>query len=664
MATRNFMKINRKIPLILKTYLLGLSILTIFRLILFITELDLVNFDQVSIWTITQAFIIGVRFDIVISGYILLLPALLLLLQDIVGFHEKIIHKISFYWIFLLFSFSFMVSAADIPYFHQFYDRFSIGAFEWIENFDFVVSMILQEPKYFLIIIPLIAIVITFFKLLKHLFKKQQNSKPKINPYFNILVSVVFLLMMFVGIRGRIQKKSPIRIGTAYFSDNSFLNKLGLNPVFTLMKSYLDSKDVRNSSINFMDEDKAINNVQSYLNIEKPEYNSPIARQIVPNSHLKSRPNVIIVIMESMSAAKLGRNGSKNQTTPFLDSLSKKSIYFENIYTSGKHTFNGIFSTLFSFPALYRQHSMKQIREYDGISKALLEKGYSTTYFTTHDSQFDNVEGFLRANYFQNIISQSNYPSNEIKTTLGVPDDYMFRYSIPKLNDLHTKNKPFFVTFMTASDHGPYYIPDYFHPKSKKVKQQIVEYADWSLKNFMKSCEQQVWFDNTIFVFVADHGTPLDAKYDISLNYFHTPLIFHAPKIIKSNDVISDIGSQLDVFPTLMGLIKQPYINNTLGIDLLKEKRKYAILNDDDKIGIIDTTHFCIMKRNEKKLQLYQYSRKSKIDLYENEKEKAHDMGEYAKSMMQTFQTMINNGKTTLKDTKITNRDKTLNSPK
>ena len=121
-----------------------------------------------------------------------------------------------------------------------------------------------------------------------------------------------------------------------------------------------------------------------------------------------------------MSAAKMSRNGNPNNLTPFMDSLAKNSLYFDNIYTTGKHTFNGIFSTLFSFPALYRQHPMKVINNYDGIASVLSEKGYSTTYVTTHDSQFDNAEGFLRANKFQNIINESNYPSSEVKTTLGV----------------------------------------------------------------------------------------------------------------------------------------------------------------------------------------------------------------------------------------------------
>jgi hypothetical protein len=117
----------------------------------------------------------------------------------------------------------------------------------------------------------------------------------------NIFLSILVLSLMFLGIRGRIQKKSPIRIGTAYFSDNSFLNKLGLNPVFTLMRSYIDSKDHKNKVLNMMDNQIAIQKVQHYLNIKNPEYNSPIARKIIPDTDVSVRPNIVLIIMESMS---------------------------------------------------------------------------------------------------------------------------------------------------------------------------------------------------------------------------------------------------------------------------------------------------------------------------------------------------------------------------
>ena len=645
------MFINRSIRFILKIYLLALSVFSVFRIMLFLSEFDRIDEKEVAILTIFKSFIMGVRFDIVISGYILILPTLIFLTLELIGFKSKSIKQFFFYWIYILFTIAFTVSTADIPYFNQFYDRFSVGAFEWMESYKIVISMIFQEPKYFLFIIPFILLEIVFYILLKKIFE-QENETQKINFFLNTFVSLIFLAIVFLGIRGRIEEKSPIRIGTAYFSNNSFLNKLGLNPSFTLIRSYLDSKDKDNRVVKFMDDKLAIEMVQKNLGITKTQYNSPIAREVQPDTLLSAQPNVVLIIMESMSAAKMKRHGSTEELTPFLDSLSHNSIYFENIYTAGKHTFNGIFSTLFSFPALYRQHSMKTNNQYDGISTSLLKNGYSTTYFTTHDSQFDNIEGFLRSNNFQNVISQSDYPASEVKTTLGVPDDFMFRFSIPKINELSERENPFFVTFMTTSDHSPFYVPEYFQPKAKAIESQIVQYADWSLQQFIQLASKEAWFNNTIFVFVADHGAAIDAKYDISLNYFHTPLIIYAPEIFKGNQVHQKIGSQIDVYPTVMGLIKQKYVNNTLGIDLLNEERKFTIINDDDKVGILDTDYLCIMKNNGAKLELYKYKKQDKSNYFDQEQEKALEMADYAKSNMQVHQIMISEGRTTLKDEK------------
>ena len=645
------MIINRSIRFILKIYLLALSVFSVFRIMLFLSEFDRIDEKEVAILTIIKSFIMGVRFDIVISGYILILPTLIFLTLEVIGFRSKSIKQFFFYWIYILFTIAFTVSTADIPYFNQFYDRFSVGAFEWMESYKIVISMIFQEPKYFLFIIPFILLEIVFYILLKKIFE-QENETQKINFFLNTFVSLIFLAIVFLGIRGRIEEKSPIRIGTAYFSNNSFLNKLGLNPSFTLIRSYLDSKDKDNRVVKFMDDKLAIEMVQKNLGITKTQYNSPIAREVQPDTLLSAQPNVVLIIMESMSAAKMKRHGSAEELTPFLDSLSNNSIYFENIYTAGKHTFNGIFSTLFSFPALYRQHSMKTNNQYDGISTSLLKNGYSTTYFTTHDSQFDNIEGFLRSNNFQNVISQSDYPVSEVKTTLGVPDDFMFRFSIPKINELSERENPFFVTFMTTSDHSPFYVPEYFQPKAKAIESQIVQYADWSLQQFIQLASKEAWFNNTIFVFVADHGAAIDAKYDISLNYFHTPLIIYAPELFKANEVHQKIGSQIDVYPTVMGLIKQKYVNNTLGIDLLNEERKFTIINDDDKVGILDTDYLCIMKNNGAKLELYKYKEQDKSNYFDQEQEKALEMADYAKSNMQVHQIMISEGRTTLKDEK------------
>ncbi|MBK7523007.1 MAG: LTA synthase family protein [Saprospiraceae bacterium] len=628
----------------IKLYLAAIFFFFIFRMILFISEMERID-TTVSTSDILLSFWMGIRFDVVITGYILLLPFLIISVLTISKQRSSIVHTGLRYYINGMFTLAFLICAVDIPYFNQFFARFSVSAFEWMDSPVFVLKMAMQEPRYWMFVLPFCLIIYVFYRITTGLFSEiGQNEKGKMIP--GILFSILFLGFMLLGIRGRLDEKSPIRVGTAFFSDNAFLNQLGLNPNFTLIRSYLDSRKEENKKVSLMDENKAIFNVQKYLGITTPDDSFPLNRIVAQDSVQENKYNVVLIIMESMSVAKMTRHGNTFHLTPFLDSISNKGYYFDNAYTAGIHTFNGIFSSLFSFPALFRQHPLKgsTLKKYHGIFTALKKYDYSSIYFTTHDGQFDNVEGFLKANDCEQVISKDDYPSEKIKTTLGVPDDYMFEYSIPLLNELHAKNKPFVAAYMTTSDHGPYYIPEYFTPKNKDIKKQIVEYADFSLRKMISLSSKQKWFDNTIFVFVADHGSPLDSDYEMSLDYHHSPLLFYAPRIITDHKTFSDMAGQIDIFPTIMGLLQLPYTNNTLGINLLKEKRPYIYFSADDKYGVIDEEWF-LMVNSEKKRSLYQYKTKSKNNFILDKPELAEKMDAYAKSNFQAYQFVLSNNK-------------------
>jgi phosphoglycerol transferase MdoB-like AlkP superfamily enzyme len=638
------MKKWTNLSVIVKTYLAVILIFFIFRLILFFTQLGRIESFSDEWVNILRAFLMGIRFDIVIAGYILLLPFIVLSVMFILNKNIRWIYTAMFYWIFILFTLAFLVCAADIPYFGQFFSRFSVGAFQWIDSPVFVFKMIFEEPRYFIIIIPFILFIFIYFKILKKIFRINNDEQNTSHYAVKIVVSVLFLGLIFLGIRGRLQEKSPIKVGTAYFCDNAFLNQLGLNPVFTLMRSYFDSLDERNQAVAFMDNKEAINNVRNYLGIKEPIGDYPIARQIVADSTGEKKYNVVVVIMESMSAAKMSRYGNPKNLTPFLDSISTRGYNFENIYSAGIHTFNGVFSTLFSFPAIYRENPMKEstMFRYNGIGNTLRKNGYSTTYFTTHDGQFDNIEGFLRANDFENIITLADYPKEKAKTTLGVPDDYMFEFSMPVLDKLNQEGKPFFVAFMTASDHGPFYLPEYYKPRNTEIRDQMVEYADWSLRKLVSMASSREWFSNTIFVFLADHGAPINAVYDIPLDYHHSPLIIYAPGIITEPQDFDCMGGQIDAFPTIMGILNQSYINNTLGIDLRKEKRPCIYFNHDDKIGVIDDEFLLILNRDGEK-SLFKYRISDKKDYKDEQQQKVKEMEEYTLSNLQVFQYLMQN---------------------
>ena len=264
-------------------------------------------------------------------------------------------------------------------------------------------------------------------------------------------------MLMLLGIRGRLDEKSPIRVGTAYYSKYPFFNQLGLNANFTLVRSYLDNLKDELKGYQFYDVNESKKAVASLLKIDSVSLIKGVTRMhYFPE---KNSYNVVLVLMESMTAKNMKRYGNSENLTPFLDSLANLGYTFENTYSSGIHTYNGIFSTLYSYPALLHRHMLNQVElnEYDGLSWSLKDYNYSTIFFTTHDDQFDNMGGFLRANAFDLVINKSDYPREEILSTLGVPDHILFRHSIKKMKELSTQEKPFFITMLTASNHNPVY---------------------------------------------------------------------------------------------------------------------------------------------------------------------------------------------------------------
>ena len=374
---------------------------------------------------------------------------------------------------------------------------------------------------------------------------------------------------------------------------------------------------------------------------------SPVARNVIGGGEPR-KMNVVLVIMEGMSRYAMWESGGSNTKTPVLDSLKKKSLWFENIYTQGIHTYNGIYSSLFSFPALLKKHCMEDIpaKQFYSMPIVLKENGYKTLFFITHDGQFDNAQGFLTANGFDKVYAEHDYPSEKVLSTLGVPDDYLFEYSIPKINDIASQGDNFLCGFMTGSNHYPLVFPDWVKKEFSASEDyiRIIQYSDWAIGEFIKKASQQSWYKNTLFVFVADHGTNQVNTYEMPLSFHQASLIIYAPGLQLENKSYDCFGGQIDIFPTVMGLMNLPYVNNTMGIDLLKEKRPYIYFTADDKIGCIDKDYYFIHSNNGNE-SLYRYANMEMKNYIGEYKTKADSMRIYAFSMLQTTQWMLENGK-------------------
>jgi len=621
---------------ILSIHVSVLIILLILRITFFISN---VGSNPVSIGKLFTAIIKGFRFDNVVVCLVMALPIFILVAFSLFNKIPKILVKFLSLYIILAFSLIFFNYVANIPYFKYSFNYIPGSALTWLSSSSGdVKNMILEDSSYYIYIFLYIILIICFSTIIVKLTRKLINTETcdlnKRDYKFHISAIFVVFALYFVGIRGSFEHY-PIRIGMAYFCNNSFYNKLGINPTFFLVKS-VEKTEKKYNLNNQFSLNNSVNYVKNYLNINHnndPDLGSSLTRFV----KTKGKPvnaNVVIVLMESLSSEFLNWQYKGKSLTPYLHSLIEKSYYFENLYSAGTHTNNGILATLYGFLPPFDKFAMSS-GYYFGLPMNLRNHGYQNLFFITGNPHFDNMYSFLSDNGFDKIYSQDDYPKNEIVNTWGVSDEYLFKYGIKELNKAHKENKPFFATFLTVSNHPPVVIPERFKDAGGNELECVISFVDNSIKDFMQEAEKQDWYKNTIFVFLGDHGKIIGKQtYDMPLNYNHIPLIIYSD-IFNESKKIKDFGSQVDVYPTIMGLLNKPYINSSLGIDLFKTKRPYTFFVSDQYLGCIGE-FFYMYEASTGKDALYDYRNYNTNDLQYEYKDIFDSMKVYSTSMFLT----------------------------
>ncbi|MEJ5302213.1 MAG: sulfatase-like hydrolase/transferase [Bacteroidales bacterium] len=637
---------------LLRVYLWGIVFFTLFRIIILLTLFQEAGDAGPMWWLIGGAMWYGWRFDTVISGYLLSIPLVVSAWTAFTGKGRLWTLRFSHYWLLITYLLSFAICATDIPYFAHYFTRLDVAVFQWVDSPKLMIGMVLGEIRYAIFILLFLAISIAWFFIMKSIFQGREPLKV-VSPHkrfpshmAKVITFIILSAFCLLAIRGRIDKKSPIRTGTAWFSEHPFYNQAGLNPVFTLVQSWIDQRKAEGNRLALMPDKEAIYKVREILKIDDTHFVSPLARKIEgkPDS---LRLNVVVIIMEGMSMWNTGMVPEGKHLTPVLDSLAETSLTFRNFYSAGIHTFNGVFSTLYGFPALKRQHPMNQypIPEYTGLPATLKEKGYLTFAFIPHDDQFDNMGGFFRANGFEKVFSPKNYHSRPV-SSLGVPDHKLFEESLQILDkELSQKDGPFFAAILTASNHGPYILPKDFNfkPVAANLPDKMVEYADKSIGYFLKMASYRPWFKNTLFVLTADHGVSVNPRYELPLSFNHIPLLFIAPGGQLPPAQMHVFGNQTDIYSTTMGILGYSYTNNTVGNDLLQQPLGFTYFSADDRLGII-TDEFYLIIKDDQPLALYNLKTDPKQNILKDMPAVCDSLKSQVWSFLQASQYVIRNG--------------------
>ena len=404
-----------------------------------------------------------------------------------------------------------------------------------------------------------------------------------------IVLSLATGLCVF-GIRGR-TGYNPIKISQAYYCGDAFLNQLGINPAFNLLTSALDDMRKENRELHLMPYPQAIGMARQSLGITGRCDSAHVFRRFVDNSQAATdsrttaKRNVVVILMESMSASFMQTFGNQQHLTPTLDSLYNHSMAFTHCYSAGIHTNHGMTAALYSFPALMFRNLMKGTvtPHRDGLPTVLKHEGYRTMFFMTHEAQYDNMKAFFATNGYDDIYSQEDYPKEQVVNSFGVSDHYLFSYALNRINRQAKTGQPFFATLLTISNHPPYVIPAWFKPKSKEKETQIVEYADHCIGDFLRQASRQEWYRNTVFVIMADHGKIVGkVTGELPESYNHIPLMMFGPGIAEGR--IDRLATQVDVMPTLLSLLGTSYTYDGFGIDQTRTERPMVFYSADNQI--------------------------------------------------------------------------------
>ena len=324
-------------------------------------------------------------------------------------------------------------------------------------------------------------------------------------------------------------------------------------------------------------------------------------RRAITNPGTPRKPNIVLVTIESFSAKYMGSNGDERNLTPNLDALRKQSLYFNNFYATGTRTDRGLEAITLAIPPTPGRSIVKRIGRESGfasLGQQLTAVGYDSVFVYGGRGYFDNMNAFFSGNGYR-VVDQSSVPESEIsfKNAWGMADEDLYKQTLKLADTDYAKQQPFLLQLMTTSNHRPYTYPDgRIDIKSGNGRDGAVKYTDHAIGQFLEAARQKPWFDNTIFIFVADHTAGSAGKEDLPITNYQIPLFIYAPKLIDPRES-AQLASQIDLAPTLLGLLNLSYESTFFGRNLLQENPlpPRVVVGNYQHLGLFDGKDLAIL---------------------------------------------------------------------
>jgi phosphoglycerol transferase MdoB-like AlkP superfamily enzyme len=532
------------------------------RIILLIISNNYLDFTFVNL---TGIFLIGFLFDLA-NVFYFTIPFVLYLWLTPDRIFNKPRHRFVVYsWFFLMTAVLIFNAVAELLFWDEFNVRFNFIAVDYLVYTTEVVGNITQSyPIGWIVAGIVLSVVAITYLISKHLRAPIQNFPFKQRSKLALVYCILFTLCYFL-------------IQTDYhkFSKNSYANELAGNGMYELFAAYLNNELDYGQFYKTMNNDEAFSVVHRMLDTREATWLDAKFTRLdrkISNAGQEKRLNVVLISVESFSADFMTSFGNTKHVTPFLDSLSKHSLLFTNLYATGTRTVRGLEALSLCVPPTPGQSIIRRPHNEHlfSLAKVFQDKGYECEYIYGGYGYFDNMNYFFSNNGYD-VVDRTALLSDEIhyENIWGVADEDLFTLAEKQI-DLTVKKRPVFAHVMTTSNHRPFTYPEgRIDIPSHTGRDGAVKYTDYSIGRFINNCAKKDWFQNTIFVIVADHCASSAGKTELPVNKYHIPMLIYSPGNVQPG-VMTRLMSQIDVGPTMLGMLNFSYTSKFFGSDIFK----------------------------------------------------------------------------------------------
>lgn len=543
---------------------------------------------------VLHSYWVGAGLDISAACYILLPVVLLSMLQVLKP--SKILSSLLLGYHLLIQIIFWSIAFTEMPLFAEWGIKMHYKALVMVLKFT---RDAYNAATPALIIGSIAFIALTVFSC--HFFYKRFIHKyiatPEVKKQHLAVVILVLPVLMLIGIRGGLQE-IPVQISRANYCHNNTLNNAAANSVWHLGNStFYGIKYNTGHPYKLMPDNEA---KQIFESLNKYPTDSSVQILSTP------KPNIVLVILESVSAEALGciNKNTQQNLTPNLNNLAQNGILFSRCYASGERSDQGVAAVLTGYPALPLaavSNLPEKINNIPGLPLQLSKNGYSSLFVYGGELEYGNIRSLLYQQKINKIISEKDLDKGLYRGRLGVHDENIFPIL---LNEINTLQQPFFAGTFNISTHFNF---DYPKPKQNiawagKHNNYLnaIEYTDSCIGVFLNEAASKPWYNNTLFVFVSDHSAHSPWSEDFkSKEHHHIPLIFYG-NVIKPEYRGTDISktvSQQDMCLTVLNQLGLHINDLTFSKDILNPTcPSYAYYTFTEGLGWVENDNTWYME--------------------------------------------------------------------